>query len=160
MTPPEVVDVLTAIASFDLRTVGQSDVVAWHAVIGDLDKALALEAVVIHHKTSTDRIKPAHVIGIARSIKRDRMAKNVAADNHVAVSTHAIGPAYQGLPIAVEGDPVWDAYDVGDAITRECPRCHALANDACVTSRDTAQRIPCLDRMNARASQGPIGGRR
>lgn len=147
MNQLETADVLTAIASYDLRTIGESDVIAWHAAIGELSKDLALEAVVIHHKTNTDRVKPAHILGIARTILRDRETRANAADIHDQNSRHAIGASYSGLPINVEGQPVWPAYDVNDAITRTCPRCHAEPNCACVTARGTAQRIPCLARM-------------
>ncbi len=156
MTRAEVADILTAISSFDLRTVGEADVIAWHAVLGDLDKALALEAVVVHHKTSTDRIKPAHVVGIARGLLRDRLDKAAGEDFRAALPA---APYSGGLPINAEGDPVWSAYDVNGAITRECPRCHAEPNCACVTGRGTAQRIPCLERLNPKAHSGPIGGR-
>lgn len=152
MTPLETADVLTAIASYDLRTIGEADVIAWHAAIGELSKPLALEAVVIHHKTSTDRIKPANILGVARTILRDRESRANTAGIHGEASTHALGPAYAGLPIDVEGAPVWVAYDVKDAITRQCPRCHAAPNDACVTARGTAQRIPCLPRMTGRTT--------
>ena len=72
MNRNETIDLLTAIAAFDQRTVGQADVAAWHAVVGDLDARDAAQAVIEHHKHSTDRIKPAHVISIVRGIRNDR----------------------------------------------------------------------------------------
>ena len=135
MTPLETADILTAIASFDLRTVGEADIVAWHAVIGDLQKELALEAVVVHHKTNSERIKPAHLIGIAKQIRRERAERLVAG-----LDTEA--------PIPTIGQPVWPAYEVNDAITRKCPHCGAEPNDACIDpDQQRPTRIPCLARL-------------
>lgn len=160
MTPLETADILTAIASFDLRTVGEADIIAWHAVIGELDKALALEAVVLHHKTNTERIKPAHLIGIAKQIRRDRAEReNADAEARgqfedgrdqrlgIGVGNKALG----GLPIPTIGQPVWPAYEINDAIGRACPRCRAQPNDACVDPSSTRPtRIPCLVRLTGK----------
>jgi hypothetical protein len=157
MTPLETADILTAIASFDLRTVGESDIVAWHAVIGELDKALALEAVVLHHKTNTERIKPAHLIGIAKQIRRERAERENAdaearadfedrRDERLGIG--AANPALAGLPIPTIGEPVWSAYEVNGAITRKCPHCGAEPEDACIDpSSIRPTRIPCLARL-------------
>ena len=172
MTPLDTADVLTAIASYDLRTVGESDVIAWHAAIGELPKALALEAVVIHHKTSTERIKPAHVIGIAKGIRRDR-AERENADNVIRgafedgrdkqLGLTAGNPAFGGLPIAAEGQPVWAAYYEGSggrrALDHPCPRCDSQPSEACVNPvNGRAQRIPCLVRLTGRTAG--LGGLR
>ncbi|MEV0247927.1 hypothetical protein AB0H76_15145 [Nocardia sp. NPDC050712] len=159
MTPLETADVLAAIASLDLRTIGEADIIAWHAVIGDLDKTLALEAVVVHHKTNTDRIKPAHLIGIAKQIRRDRAEReNADAEARAAFEDHrdqrlGIGgnKALGGLPIPTIGQPVWPAYEVNDAINRPCPHCRAQANDACVDpSNSRPTRMPCLARLTGK----------
>lgn len=158
MTPLETADILTAIASFDLRTVGEADIVAWHAVIGDLPKALALEAVVLHHKTNSDRIKPAHLIGIAKQIRRDRAEReNADAEARSAFEDnrdHRLGiggnKALGGLPIPTIGQPVWPAYEVNDAINRACPHCGVQPNDACVDLSSTRPtRMPCLARLKS-----------
>lgn len=72
MTPGEVVAVLTACAMFDHRRVGEADAAAWHAVIGDLDVADALEAVRRHYRDSTDRAMPAHIRAQVRTIRAER----------------------------------------------------------------------------------------
>lgn len=63
MTRSEVALLLAKIASYDQRTIGDADVLAWHEVLYDIDAARALAAVStwqreLHH----DRMKPADVI--------------------------------------------------------------------------------------------------
>lgn len=72
MTPGDVVRVLTACAMFDYRHVSEADAAAWHAVLGDLDVADALEAVRRHYRDSTDRAMPAHIRRQVRGIREER----------------------------------------------------------------------------------------
>ncbi|MEU1432158.1 hypothetical protein ABZ412_34330 [Nocardia sp. NPDC005746] len=95
----------------------------------------------------------------ARESRRQRAEREKAAEVRSEVTAAAALPrGYSGLPIGAEGAPVWAAYDVHGAIDRECPRCHAEPNGACVTGRGTAQKIPCLERLNAMAHAGAFGG--
>lgn len=71
MTPDQTVDLLTACAAFDRRTVGKSDVVAWHAITGDLPFDLAQEAVFAHYRESREFIMPADVRTWVRRKQRD-----------------------------------------------------------------------------------------
>jgi hypothetical protein len=77
MTPEETVDILTAAAAFDRRTVGRGDVAAWHAVIGDLDFADAQAAVMAHYRESRDWIMPADVRKLVKAMRRDRLDRAV-----------------------------------------------------------------------------------
>jgi hypothetical protein len=72
VTPEDVVDVLTKAAAFDQRTVGRADVLAWHEVIGRLDRDDALAAVTRHYTESRDRVMPADVVRLARVVREDR----------------------------------------------------------------------------------------
>lgn len=72
MTPEEVVDVLMKAAAFDQRTIGQADVLAWHEVIGRIDREDALTAVTRHYTESRDRIMPADVVRLVRVIREER----------------------------------------------------------------------------------------
>ncbi|MGW2095806.1 hypothetical protein [Promicromonospora sukumoe] len=55
-----------------------------------------------------------------------------------------------GLQIAADGDPVWAAYDVNDAISRECPTCKQPPDCACINlATNTARKIPCLPRLRS-----------
>lgn len=159
MNQSETVDVLTAIAAYDLRTVGESDVVAWHAAIGELDKPLALEAVIVHHKTSADRCKPAHVLGIAKSIRKDRAERESERARQARQARldakHGLtqgDPQLGNLPIGgVEGTPVPGAYEVNGAVDRGCPKCGAGPMEPC-TNRISGQprKMPCLARLTGK----------
>lgn len=163
MTKSDTLDVLTAIAAYDLRTVGESDVTAWHLAINDLPKDLALEAVVIHHKTSTERIKPANVIGIAKSIRRDRSeredaeardARAAAHDRRHGLKVVQGDPQLGNLPIGgADGPPVPGAYMVNNAFERTCPTCNAEELEPCTNPHTgNARRIPCLRRMSPKTA--------
>lgn len=75
MTEDEVIDLLTAAAMFDRRTVGEADAEAWLAVVGDLPFTDALAAVRAHYTDSTDWLMPAHVRARVRAMRRDRLER-------------------------------------------------------------------------------------
>lgn len=76
MTRDDVIDVLTVVAAGDRRTVGQADVDVWFAVIGDLDKDLALRAVRDHLRECPGVwLEPGHVYQRARAIRRDQLER-------------------------------------------------------------------------------------
>jgi hypothetical protein len=158
----ETVDLLSTVAAYDQRTVGKTDAVAWHHIVRDLDAALAFEAVVIHHKTSAERIKPAHVVALVKQMRQDRAMREDeqqraerAAANAARLRLEPAPPARGMGAVAavvdrfgVEGKAVAGAYMVGDAIDKHCPRCAAEPTWPCtsaVTGRE--RKIPCLDRM-------------
>lgn len=69
----DVIDVLTAVAAADRRTVGKADVDIWQAVIGELPLDLALEAVRDHLREHPDTwIQPGHVYQRVRKMRRER----------------------------------------------------------------------------------------
>jgi len=78
VTPAEVARVLAKASAFDQRTIGETDVAAWHEILGRLDYADALGAVTRHYTETRERIMPADVIRHARSIREDRRGKGVA----------------------------------------------------------------------------------
>jgi hypothetical protein len=61
VTKSEMALLLGKAAAFDQRTVGESDIEAWHECIGDLDFKEAMSAVTNHYRYSTDRLMPAHL---------------------------------------------------------------------------------------------------
>ena len=63
MNEHDTIDVLTAIAAYDQRTVGPDDVRAWHAIAkhANWDRDGAIRAVVEHYSRETKRIMPAHI---------------------------------------------------------------------------------------------------
>ncbi|WP_037165081.1 hypothetical protein [Rhodococcoides fascians] len=159
MTRDDVWDLLTGIAAFDQRTVGQSDVDVWFATVGSVPIEDAVEAVVIHHKTSPDRIKPFHVVDGARRLANDRVMRLDAEGRAQREDSRdrrlrLVGPDEQlgALPIAADGDPVPGAYDVNGAVDRPCPKCGAEEMSPCVNVRSgEPRRIPCLERLTGKA---------
>lgn len=61
MNRSEVANLLAVIQTYDQRTVGETDVIAWHGAVGDLAFNEGRDAVLEHYKTTTDRIMPAHL---------------------------------------------------------------------------------------------------
>lgn len=61
MTIDETIDLLATCAAYDRRTVGKTDAVAWHAVVGDLPFSMAQQAVFAHYSDSREWIMPADV---------------------------------------------------------------------------------------------------
>ncbi len=74
MEPADMADVLSAAAVYDGRNIGRTDVAAWHAAAGHLNRDDALAAVVRHYAASTDRMMPAHLIQGALAIRNERAA--------------------------------------------------------------------------------------
>jgi hypothetical protein len=79
MTIDEVIDLLTVAASFDRRTIGKADALAWHSVLGDLDFTDSRNAVLGHYGASREWIMPADVRQRVRKIREDRLARNPVA---------------------------------------------------------------------------------
>ena len=73
MTPDEILDLLSLIAAYDQRTVGDADVEAWF-VIAEAEHwtwPLARRAVIEHHRRGGDRprIRPAHITDAIRTVE-------------------------------------------------------------------------------------------
>jgi len=80
MNRNDVIDVLTKIAAFDRRTIGEGDIAAWQETIGHLDRDDALTAVTTHFRSSETWLMPVHLIGLARDIAHDRMMRETPAE--------------------------------------------------------------------------------
>lgn len=73
MTPEEVFDLLSYMASRDRRTVGKADVAAWFEDVGDLEYADAREAVRLHFRETADWLMPVHIRQRVKDIRADRL---------------------------------------------------------------------------------------
>ena len=96
MTPNEVIDLLSIIAGYDRRTVGQVDVEAWRLALDDpripnLAYGECVDAVILHYRDTTDFVMPSHILsrvkadratGIAR-IMPSRNAEPARYDNRI-----------------------------------------------------------------------------
>lgn len=127
MNRNDIIDVLTTVAAGTSRTVGEADVKIWGTVIGHLDKALAIEAVVMHFRDKPGVwMEPGHVLANARTIMRERQQR----------APLALGPK-------VQTGPVESAYDAVDALAIMCPACRAPLGEFCVRSDGSPRRMPC-----------------
>lgn len=67
---------LAMCAAYDQRTIGETDVAAWHAALDDINAEDARRAVIGHYREQTQRIMPAD---IRRGVRRVRDARLTAA---------------------------------------------------------------------------------
>ena len=77
MNHHDIIDLLTAVRAGDNRTVGHGDVEMWHAVIGDIPKLFALEAVIAHRRERPGVwLEPGHIAERWESHRRDRVQRD------------------------------------------------------------------------------------
>lgn len=74
MSTDEVIDLLTLMASYDRRKVGEADVAAWYAAMGDLAFSDSRDAVIAHYRDSTEWIMPAHVRRRVAAVRSERLS--------------------------------------------------------------------------------------
>jgi hypothetical protein len=72
MNRAETSDLLALIARYDNRRADDATVIAWHAVLGDLDLADCQAAVIQHVGTSDAYLMPVHVRRLVGEIDRER----------------------------------------------------------------------------------------
>lgn len=77
MTPAEVARVLTKASAFDQRTIGETDVAAWHEIVARVDLADGLAAVTRHYTETSARIMPADLLRHAKAAREDRRRREV-----------------------------------------------------------------------------------
>lgn len=75
MNAEEISDVLAKAAAFDQRTVGAADILAWLEVVGDLDRADALEGVARHYRETSNRMMPADLRRHVKAIREERQRR-------------------------------------------------------------------------------------
>ncbi|MGS2645908.1 zinc finger domain-containing protein [Streptosporangium sp. G12] len=158
MTHDEVIDLLTTAAAYDRRKVGEADVIAWHAAVGDLDYPDAQTAVVGHYTETTDWLMPAHVRVRVKAIRARRLERAVldapASDGdprdyqaqlqqglkrlaggwtppRAIVSGGGAEP--NGEYVKARGDDPHRELRVA-AMVVQCPRCKAMPGDRCLNA--------------------------
>ena len=65
--------VLAKCASYDRRKVGESDIIAWLQVLGDLPYDDCVAAVIAHYGETTDWIMPAHIRQRVKEARKQRI---------------------------------------------------------------------------------------
>lgn len=115
--------VLDRVAEYDAREITADLVTEWHYWIAHLDRAVALEAVQIHHKIAAEPITPQHVIDLAGQI-----AQRI--------------PTQKPMRRAVMA-----AYNVNGAINYSCPTCGAQPDETCTSKTGHEAFAPCAARL-------------
>jgi hypothetical protein len=87
VTPEDIVDVLTKCAAYDQRTVGEADVMAWHEILGRVDRGDALEAVRVHYGETSERAMPAHIRKLAAGIRDTREGRERQHERRLAIES-------------------------------------------------------------------------
>lgn len=77
MKPSQVAELLARIASFDRRTTGETDVLAWHAAIGDLDYGDCEQAVISYFQDSREWLMPVDIRQRVKAMRKDRLNRLV-----------------------------------------------------------------------------------
>lgn len=67
MTPAQTAELLTIVAAYDRRTLGDADVLAWSLALDDVDLADAKRAVVAHYRESRVFLMPSDVRALVRA---------------------------------------------------------------------------------------------
>lgn len=74
MKRSEVAALLTMMAAYDRRTIGEADVIAWHAALdGHVLPGIAREAIIRHYRRSSDWLDPARLLAEAKVIRKERL---------------------------------------------------------------------------------------
>lgn len=135
---------------FDDRvTADRERIIAWAEAITPhgIHADDAIKAVTAHYQQAgANTPKPGDIIAAARKIRGDRAEREKIHD--LPALTPA-DPQSGGLPIGgTSGEPIWDAYEQHDAISRPCPTCQAQPDEACVNlATSMTRKIPCHARL-------------
>ena len=82
----EAAAILTKASSFDKRTVGEADAIAWAEALGDIRPQDAIAAVVAHFTESSEWLTPSHITKLVRQARRTRIG-----DTTMIVPPHELG---------------------------------------------------------------------
>lgn len=121
----DVQEILETVRDLDAREITADSITEWHEQIGHLPKPAAQEAVHIHHKTSSERITPQHVLALAAGIAERKPNQRPGRSRVVT-----------------------QAYTLSGALSNHCPRCKAEPGEYCTNpvTGDVAH-APCLARF-------------
>jgi len=72
MSPTEASKLLTIASTYDGRIVTPEAATTWSESLHGIDPADAAKAITEHFRTSTAYLLPAHVVELARKVRRDR----------------------------------------------------------------------------------------
>lgn len=137
MNRNDVVDVLSVVASASRRSIGETDVDVWQAVIGGLPKDYALQAVRDHLRDEPGVwIEPGHIYQRARALRRDELdrepdeVRGARQEALAAKAAEDVAELAQRKSIPVE--PEKFMRPVSNHLRVSCPWCHASVGQRCV----------------------------
>lgn len=99
MTKAEVARLLTMIAAFDRRTIGETDVEAWHLVLADLEPTDCADAVREHFASKREWLMPADVRTYAVAAARRREGQRRIAERDARIAAENPGEIH-ARPVA------------------------------------------------------------
>jgi hypothetical protein len=89
MNLEEIGALLAKAAGYDNRTIGQGNILAWHEAIGDLRLDDCLQAVTLHHRTSTEYLMPVHIRRHAAEVRRERQDRELETERRLELEAYA-----------------------------------------------------------------------
>ena len=89
MNKPEAANLLAVMQTYDQRTVGETDVIAWHSALGDLTFPECRDAVIAHYRQQTDRIMPAQVRTHVGTMRRTLAGEERQNELHARIASHS-----------------------------------------------------------------------
>jgi hypothetical protein len=133
MNRDEVIDVLTAVAAADRRTVGHADVDVWQAVIGDIPKDFALQAVRDHLREQPGVwLEPGHVYQRSRVFMRDQLEREPTELREARQAMLDAKAAADAAEREHWAGPLKHLRPRVNSLMLPCPHCHAGSGARCV----------------------------
>jgi hypothetical protein len=165
LTPADAAELLALAATFDRRSIGQMDAVAWADALYDLEPADCAEAIRLHFRETDAWLMPAHVrqrVKYLREVRADERynvelwrvietGKEIDRDRMRDVAADAIRTVQEAL-----GETQRTEQEVAARRIR-CPYCRASEGRACVNAVTNSERTTShpsrLDAVSAVSSR-------
>lgn len=144
MTPADTARVLAKAAAFDQRTIGRTDVAAWHEALADIAADDALDAVTAHYRATSNRLMPSDVRRIAVA-KRNERHDRAAIAAPLGVATGERSDDVKALIASV----------VAALPTTESERTHARAVARARAERGRPERPAAANRRGRKSADYP-----
>jgi hypothetical protein len=80
---------LAKAAGYDNRTIGQGNVLAWHEALNDLRLDDCLQAVTLHHRSSSEYLMPVHIRRLAAEVRRERQERELETERRLELEAYA-----------------------------------------------------------------------
>lgn len=138
MNRDDVIDVLSVVAAATRRTVGETDVDVWQAVIGDLRKDHALRGVRDHLREKPGVwLEPGHIVERVRARRRDELDRepDSARDARQKALEAKVAEDVAELAASKSVEAKYTRPESMGALGVRCPWCRAGVGQRCVVPR-------------------------